>query len=332
MRWTMPIPYYFDSVVNRTTILAGIRLWEQETCIRFIRKDSKPPGNSIQFITGSGCSSSVGMQGGAQRVTLHPIACNTIATVVHEIAHALGAWHEQSRSDRDSYVTILNDNIPEDVYPANFGKKSTMDYGVGYDYGSVMHYAKNDFAIDIKKPTIIPRDPMMENVIGQRVGLSFFDVKRMNLAYCSSICKNTLTCHNYGYVNPNNCNVCKCLPPYSGKLCDRLQLSGCGDLTLTATSSSKTITASGAKTCYFLITAPPDKKIQFKMLDQRLYDYLGLCKYSYVEVKVKRDFTKYGPRFCKLPPPVLLSETNEAMIVFQGYFSTNKITMEYRSV
>lgn len=37
--------------------------------------------------------------------------CDALAIVEHEILHALGFYHEQSRYDRDTYVTIQLGNI-----------------------------------------------------------------------------------------------------------------------------------------------------------------------------------------------------------------------------
>ena len=34
-----------------------------------------------------------------------------VSIAVHEMLHALGAWHEMQRSDRDGYVTIISQNL-----------------------------------------------------------------------------------------------------------------------------------------------------------------------------------------------------------------------------
>ena len=54
----------------------------------------------------------VGRIGGGQQLNYASGSCITrFGTVLHELYHALGFYHEHSRWDRDDYVTIVWDNI-----------------------------------------------------------------------------------------------------------------------------------------------------------------------------------------------------------------------------
>ena len=68
---------------------------------------------AVMFETSAGfrCWSYVGRRGGEQVVSLARSGCVYHQVVQHELLHALGFNHEQCRSDRDSHVRILYQNI-----------------------------------------------------------------------------------------------------------------------------------------------------------------------------------------------------------------------------
>ena len=68
--------------------------------------------------------------------------------VMHELMHAAGFWHEQSRADRDDYITINWANIQTGM-EFNFLKydlRKIDHLGAKYDTCSVMHYGAYAFA------------------------------------------------------------------------------------------------------------------------------------------------------------------------------------------
>src|SRR5215216_5842648 len=87
---------------NPERVTQAIAHWEQQTPIRFDQRTTET--NFVEFRLASNCSSAVGMQGGIQFVNIGP-QCSK-GNVIHEIGHTLGLWHEQSREDRDDFITI----------------------------------------------------------------------------------------------------------------------------------------------------------------------------------------------------------------------------------
>ena len=79
------------------------------------------------------------MSGGEQKISLSD-GCWSERIIVHEFIHAFGFYHEQSRPDRDQYITVMWDNIKPDRYSQYKIKAGTHTYGVQYDGKSVMHY------------------------------------------------------------------------------------------------------------------------------------------------------------------------------------------------
>jgi hypothetical protein len=108
----------------------------------------------------------------------------TAGNCIHEIGHAAGLWHEQSRSDRDAFVTIIWENILPGA-EANFTQHVTDGDDVGgYDYGSIMHYSRNAWSKN-GNDTIVPTDPSAQ--IGQREELSVGDILAVNRVLCPTV-------------------------------------------------------------------------------------------------------------------------------------------------
>jgi len=72
-------------------------------------------------------------------VNLAEYSCDVLGIAVHEVGHALGMLHEQSRTDYSKYVKINWDNIEENG-KSQYDTNTDADRTVPYDLQSVMHY------------------------------------------------------------------------------------------------------------------------------------------------------------------------------------------------
>ena len=169
------IKYAINHIINNTNMCMVERTTET---------------NYVEFINSLGCSSSIGMVGGRQYIRIAS-GCG-IGTTVHEILHASGHWHEQSRADRDTYVTINLDNV-ETGKEHNFNQYSTgADIG-SYDYGSLMHYGATAFSANDEKTITINIPPgTASTIIGQRLNMSAGDISAVNQVYTSTPTCSTL--------------------------------------------------------------------------------------------------------------------------------------------
>jgi hypothetical protein len=73
---------------------------------------------------------------GSQDLSLQNPGCLTENIAIHELLHAVGFAHEQTRPDRDQYVTINYNNIRSGT-EGNFQRYLTTDvntFNLAYDF------------------------------------------------------------------------------------------------------------------------------------------------------------------------------------------------------
>jgi len=184
--------YEFDDNVSterRSLMRAAMAEWEAVANVEFRTKD----WNDVYYIhiqNSTENSSPVGRQLFSHDVNIFNWDYRFI--MAHELGHTLGFWHEQSRSDRNSYVTINKANIPDDE-EHNFERHDEASHYGPYDFDSVMHYDACAFSTcascfwsDASCRTITVLPPyytQWQSKIGQHDHLSDWDKRVMSFLY-----------------------------------------------------------------------------------------------------------------------------------------------------
>lgn len=234
--WKGPIKYCFDAKIAASSKKAIKDAFAHITahvpCITFsevpaeVRDGNMPAcvgADKAMYVTSTGqmCSANIGAPDWNKfpgvyvtDVNLAEYSCDVLGIAVHEVGHALGMLHEQSRTDYSKYVKINWDNIEENG-KSQYDTNTDADRTVPYDLQSVMHYPGtmfgkyNDYGKQLTVMTKTNNALNKGKVMGNRMGLTRADAIQLGKMYgCESNVPRFELCSSDGGCSSNP--KCKC--------------------------------------------------------------------------------------------------------------------------
>ncbi|GMR60378.1 hypothetical protein PMAYCL1PPCAC_30573, partial [Pristionchus mayeri] len=293
------IPYTFAPgypAQYQQVVRDAIAFWEQRTCAKF-RLATNADTSAIVFShNANGCSSSVGRRNQRQSLNLQIPGCMTVTIVAHELSHAFGTLHVQSRTDRETYVQVDTSNIQRGMeHNFRMEPNGMSNYGIPYEFGSMQHYFPYAFAINQQRPTIYARlayQRFQGSMDGPRA--TFWDTVLINRWYkCTDKCPRQMNCQNGGVTDGANCNRCFCPRGWAGTNCERRPPEA-QIVNVAASAQSVRLDMSGP--------APAGRRIEATVKSFGPY-YFSMCRSVGLEIIPTQDTRTSGLRFCAQPNP-----------------------------
>ncbi|KAE9416986.1 hypothetical protein Angca_010281, partial [Angiostrongylus cantonensis] len=335
--------FWNATAAARRVFMRAAGMWSYDTCVNFGETHSAK--DKVLVMQSAGCWSHIGKIGGTQGLSLG-VECEDVGVAAHEIGHALGLFHTQSRHDRDNFINLYVQNIRPD-WRSQFVKqteRTNYNYNITYDYGTIMHYGATTVSVN-GEPYMVPHDVKFLPSLGSPF-ISFYEKLMVNLHYkCLEKCTegSSAKCENGGFPHPRDCSRCICPSGYGGSLCNERPY-GCGE-TLKATESYQTLSDTVGQpdyhpdknndefyTCYYWLEAPAGSTIE--VVFDNYTENLGLdgCAYAGVEIKTLADKRHTGYRFCspKYAGTTLVSTHNIVPIITWSRVYEATTVLRYR--
>lgn len=195
----VPFQFALDiTPANQTNMLNAMAVLENVANVDFQQCASNICNflsDHVLIANSTGNSSQVGRVGGQQVININ--SWGSQYTIVHELMHCLGFYHEQSRPDRNTYISVNCNNVQGGCNGTIFNNNFTipgnaLPYGA-YDFDSLMHYGQCSFSIDCPAGsscnctntviTVLAPNQSWQTLIGQRNHLSVLDQAMVSFLY-----------------------------------------------------------------------------------------------------------------------------------------------------
>ncbi|RCN51874.1 astacin [Ancylostoma caninum] len=329
--WVDGVKYVFDPSASEK-LKHGFKLaanaWQKDTCINFTLVNSKKEveGEDYLYVTVDPyhrheCSSHVGKLGKYQPIFLGE-GCEAFPHAAHEVGHALGLYHTQSRHDRDQYIELVDERIEKEDLGDQFIKlteEKNENYELPYDYGSIMHYGSS-----IENAKIIPKDKNYKTTMGSPL-ISFVDLLMINKHYnctdwplrdCETVeIDDRNLSANWWLLwlinSPPNILISQPKDCEEGK---QVKAKESWDNFFAYFKSPKE--DGSYATCTYWITAPENKKIEIKVESVSTKEPAIGCATGGVEIKANSNHTLTGYRYCEIEEDVIIkSHSNRVPII-----------------